>query len=108
MTCTGGAIDSVHLGEPRFRICAYSTPDVPFGFLPLRFEPFEMIVVNPAGGFWRAHSASYRIARTSVMSHIKRRIEALELDTGVVRGELPVDLGLDSVSGRLPGGDFGA
>ena len=44
----------------------------------------------------------------SVMSHIKRRIEALELDTCVVRGELPVDLGLDSVSGRLPGGDFGA
>ena len=42
------------------------------------------------------------------MSHIKRRIEALELDTGVVRGELPVDLRLDSVSGRLPGGDFGA
>ena len=58
------AIDSVHLGEPRFRIYAYSTPDVPFGFLPLRFEPFEMILVNPAGGFWRAHSMSYRIART--------------------------------------------
>ena len=44
----------------------------------------------------------------SVTSHIKRRIETLELDTCVVRGELPVDLGLDSVSGRLPGGDFGA
>ncbi len=49
-----------------------------------------------------------RVLRTSVTSHIKRRIEALELDTCVVRGELPVDLGLDSVSGRLPGGDFGA
>ena len=44
----------------------------------------------------------------SVMSHIKRRIEALELDACVVSGELPVDLGLDSVSGRLPGGDLGA
>ena len=42
------------------------------------------------------------------MSHIERRIETLELDTGVVRGELPVDLRSDSVSGRLPGGDFGA
>ena len=61
---SNGAIDSIYLGEPRFRIYAYSTPDVPFGFLPLRFEPFEMIVVNPTGGFWRAHSESYRIART--------------------------------------------
>ena len=59
------AIDSVYLGEPVFRIYAYSTPDVPFGFLPLRFQPFEMIRVNPAGGFWRAHNTSYRIARTS-------------------------------------------
>ena len=60
------AIDSVHLGEVVFRIYAYSTPAVPyFGLLPLRFQPFEMIAVNPAGGFWRAHSTSYRIARTS-------------------------------------------
>lgn len=41
-----------------------STPDVPVGFLPLHFQPFEMIRVNPAGGFWRAHNTSYRIART--------------------------------------------
>ena len=62
---SSGTIDSVYLGEPRFRIYSYSTPDVPFGFLPLRFEPFEMTLVNPAGGFWRAHNQSYRIARTS-------------------------------------------
>ena len=62
---SSGAIDSVHLGEVTFRTYAYSTPDVPFGFLPLPFQPFEMIVVNPAGGFWRGHSMSYRIARTS-------------------------------------------
>ena len=61
---SSGAIDSVYLGEAGFRIYAYSTPDVPFGFLPLRFQASEMIVVNPSGGFWRAHSASYRIART--------------------------------------------
>ena len=61
---SNGAIDSVQVGEAQFRIYAYSTPDAPFGFLPLRFAPYEMIVVNPAGGFWRAHSRSYRIART--------------------------------------------
>ncbi|MYG35210.1 MAG: 6-bladed beta-propeller [Gemmatimonadetes bacterium] len=61
---SSGAIDSVQLGETRFQIYSYSTPDVPFGFLPLRFEPFEMTAVNPAGGFWRAHNTSYRIART--------------------------------------------
>ncbi|MDE2718852.1 MAG: 6-bladed beta-propeller [Chloroflexota bacterium] len=60
---SSGAIDSVQLGETRFQIYSYSTPDVPFGFLPLRFEPFEMTAVNPAGGFWRAHNTSYRIAR---------------------------------------------
>ena len=62
---SSGAIDSVQVGEARFRIYAYATPDAPFGLLPLRFEPFEMIVVHPAGGFWRAHSTSYRIARTA-------------------------------------------
>ncbi len=61
---SSGAIDSVQLGETRLQIYSYSTPDVPFGFLPLRFEPFEMIAVNPAGGFWRARNTSYRIART--------------------------------------------
>ncbi|MYB07473.1 MAG: 6-bladed beta-propeller, partial [Gemmatimonadetes bacterium] len=60
---SSGAIDSVQLGEARFQIYSYSTPDVPFGFLPLRFEPFEMTAVHPAGGFWRAHNTSYRIAR---------------------------------------------
>ena len=63
-------------------------------------------ITSVAPGMRRVFPDSMK--HTSVMSHIKRRIEALELDTCVVRGELPVDLGLDSVSGRLPGGDFGA
>ena len=42
----------------------------------------------------------------SVLSFIKCRIEAFQLDAGVVRGELPVDLGLDAVSGRLPSRDL--
>ena len=41
-----------------------------------------------------------------VVSFIKCRIEAFELDAGVVGSELSVDLGLEAVSGRLPGGDL--
>ena len=44
--------------------------------------------------------------RASVLSFIKCRIEAFQLDAGVVGGELPVDLGLDAVSGRLPSRDL--
>ena len=61
---SSGAIDSVYLGEVVFRVYAYSTPDQPFGFLPLRYQAFERIVVNPSGGFWRANTAAYHIART--------------------------------------------
>ena len=43
---------------------------------------------------------------TSVLSFIKCRIKAFEIHAGVVRGELPVDLGLDAVSGRLPSRDL--
>ncbi|MDE2715385.1 MAG: hypothetical protein OXI33_00015 [Chloroflexota bacterium] len=49
----------------------YSTSDVPYGFLPLRFEPSEMTAVNPAGGSWRAHNTSYRIARGTRWSSSK-------------------------------------
>ncbi len=57
-----GAIDSVYLGEVSVRSYAYSTPDHQL-FLPLRFEASELVAVNPSGGFWRANSASHRIAR---------------------------------------------
>ena len=43
---------------------------------------------------------------TSVLSFIKCRIKAFEIHAGVVRGELPVDLCLDAVSGRLPSRDL--
>ena len=42
------------------------------------------------------------------MSLIKCRMKALQPDTGVVGGELPIDLGLNPVASRLPGGDLGA
>lgn len=58
-----GAIDSVYVGEARFWSYGYSTP-AGWGFLPLPFEGAELIEVNPSGGFWRAHNASYRIVRT--------------------------------------------
>ena len=47
-----------------------------------------------------------RVFRTSVSSHIKCRIETLELDPCVVGSELPVDFRSDLVSGRLPSGNF--
>ena len=60
---SSGAIDSVYLGEHSGRSYAYSTPDVRWGFLDIRFEALEMVEVNPSGGFWRANSAAYRITR---------------------------------------------
>ena len=61
---SSGTVDSVYVGDVPFRIYAYSTPDGRPGFIPLAFEAFEMVVVNPSGGFWRAYNTSYRIART--------------------------------------------
>ena len=58
-----GAVDSVYLGEVTGRSYAYSTPERPYGFLGIRFEASGMNEVNPSGGFWRANSAAYRIAR---------------------------------------------
>ena len=48
------------------------------------------------------------MCETSVVSFVKRRIEAFEFDTRVVGGEVPVDLGSDPVSGGLPSADFGS
>ena len=40
--------------------------------------------------------------KTSAISFIRCRIEAFQIHARIVRGELPVDLGLDAVSGCLP------
>jgi hypothetical protein len=61
---SSGATDSVYLGEISRRFYAYTTA-MGSGSLDIPFEAFEMIAVNPSGGFWGAHNASYRIARTS-------------------------------------------
>ena len=62
---SSGAIDSVSLGEGGSRSYTYQDSYGLWQRLRLRFEASEMIVVNPSGGFWRANSASYRIARTA-------------------------------------------
>ena len=59
-----GAIDSVFLSESSVRSYHYQDSNGLWQLLPIRFQSGEMILVNPAGGFWRANSASYRIART--------------------------------------------
>ena len=64
-----------------------------------RLRRIETVQALRAEGFSEA---------TSVVSLVKSRIEALEFDASVVGGEVPVDLGLDPVSGGLPGADFGA
>ena len=60
---SSGAIDSVYLGEISRRFYAYATA-TRGGSLDIPFEAFEMTAVNPSGGFWSAHNASYSIART--------------------------------------------
>ena len=72
---SSGATDSVYVGEASFRSYAYTTP-AGWGFLPLPFEAAELIEVNPSGGFWRAHTASYRIVRTSESGDTLAVIEA--------------------------------
>ena len=58
------AIDSVYLGESSGRSYTYEDPNGIWQYLPIDFEPSDMFVFNASGGFWRANSASYRIART--------------------------------------------
>ena len=57
------AIDSVYLGESSGRSYTYEDPNG-WQYLPISFEPSDIFVFNPPGGFWRANSASYRIVRT--------------------------------------------
>ena len=59
-----GTVDSVFLGESSVRTYRYLDSNGLWQLLPILFQSGEMILVNPSGGFWRANSASYRIART--------------------------------------------
>ena len=60
---SSGAVDSVFLGANTSR--SYSYVDAGgTGFLRIPFQSGNLSAVNPAGGFWHAHGASYRIVRT--------------------------------------------
>ena len=63
---SSGAIDSVYLGEISYRsfYAHYRDPDGRLRWLTPDFQAYEAAVVNPSGGFWRANTAAYRIART--------------------------------------------
>ena len=81
----------------------------PFGFGV--FRSASRISCSLGVGSLAAAASAARCIRdlaitSSVLSFIKCRIKAFEIHAGVVRGELPVDLGLDAVSGRLPGRDL--
>jgi len=61
-----GAVDSVFLGERSGRSFTYEDRHGIWQYLPISFEASERILVNPSsGGFWRANTAEYRIARTN-------------------------------------------
>ena len=60
---SSGAIDSVFLGASTSRSYSYLAAGGT-GFLFIPFQAASMSVVNPSGGFWHAHGASYRITRT--------------------------------------------
>ena len=60
---SSGAIDSVYLGEINRRFYAYTT-GTRSGVRDIPFQAFAIAAVDPSGGFWLAHNASYRIART--------------------------------------------
>ena len=51
------------LGEINRRFYAY-TAGTRAGVRDIPFQTFVIAAVNPSGGFWLAHNASYRIART--------------------------------------------
>ena len=60
-----GTVDSVFLGERSGRSFTYEDRHGIWQYLPISFEASERIAVNPSGGFWRANTAEYRIARTN-------------------------------------------
>ena len=85
---------------------------------PNATRSFEFTITAPETATKRNYVFRWQMARDTVVTErpihasavslVKSRVEALEFDASVVGGEVPVDLGLDPVSGGLPGADFGA
>ncbi len=59
----GGAVDSVFLGTSTSRSYSYVFAGGT-GFMRIPFQSGNLSAVNPSGGFWHAHGATYRIIRT--------------------------------------------
>lgn len=59
----GGAVDSVFLGTSTSRSYSYVFAGGT-GFMRIPFQSGNLSAVNPSGGFWHAHGATYRITRT--------------------------------------------
>jgi hypothetical protein len=59
------AVDSVYIGEFSGRSYAYSTPEIVWGYMNIRFEASDRTIVHLSGGFWHTNTAEYRIARTN-------------------------------------------
>ena len=58
------ATDSVYLGESTGRSYISESPGGGWSYRGIPFESSSSVLVDPAGGFWRANTASYRIVRT--------------------------------------------
>jgi len=63
---SSGGVDSVYFGERSARSYYHHYRDSSgrLRLLTPDFGAYEMTVVNPSGGFWRANTAAYRISRT--------------------------------------------
>ena len=61
---SNAAIDSVYLGEGTYRTYFAELPGGGLAFLAIPFEPQWITRLNPAGGFWRTNTGSYRLTRT--------------------------------------------
>ncbi|NNF37315.1 MAG: hypothetical protein HKN71_01500, partial [Gemmatimonadetes bacterium] len=57
--------DSIFFGERTSASWVARVGDDGFSYRGIPFRPAEVIVVDPAGGFWRASTDRYRIARLS-------------------------------------------
>lgn len=60
-----GVVDSVYLGEQVYQSHVVEVADGGTWYLNIPFEASDITIADPAGGFWHAHAASYRLTRTA-------------------------------------------
>lgn len=72
----GETSDSIFFGEQSYASWVARVGDSGFSYRGIPFRPADVIVVAPAGGFWRASTDRYRIARLSEEGDTTLVIEA--------------------------------